>query len=160
MAERLYWSIRTEGGASSPPAGLGCLTTPNALLVAYVSDPGDPDGVLLNPEHVDVLSFSVVRNRRVAVLVCSLVSASYNSATKTWELLIEYNEAALGDSERLLTHCDVCQIECLTCDAQAKIMGGNTTGEQDPQWNSGYGAYLNGNPNLGPGDLDVLPEQL
>lgn len=158
MAERLYWSIKA-GSASSLPPGLGCLTTANASLVAYVSDPEDPDGLLLDFEHDDVLSQSVVGGRRVAVLLCQLISATFNSGTGKWELTIEYDETALEDAERLLTVCDIAQVECFACDTQAKIMGGFKTGEESPEWNSGYGAYLSANGDLDPGGLDdITPE--
>lgn len=156
MAKQLYWSIQTGGGSSSPPPGLGCLTQPDSLLVAYISDSAEPGAVLVNPAHSDVLSFSVVRGRRVAVLVCRLVNAAYSSGSGIWELLVEYDDEALQDEERELTHCDICQIECLTCDAQAKIMGGGSSGETDPEWLASLESYLDENTDLDPGDLDDL----
>lgn len=157
MAKQLYWSIQVAGSKqSSPPPGLGCVNTPESLLVAYVSDSSEPDAVLLDTSHVDVLGHSIVRGRRVATLVCKLIGSAFNAATDTWELLIEYADAVLEDAERELGACDICQVECLTCDAQAKLMGGGTTGESDAEWNAGYGDYLTENTDLDPGDLDDL----
>lgn len=156
MAKQLYWSIVVAGSsASSPPPGLGCLDTPQSLLLAYISDSADPDGLLLDVNHVDVLNESVVRDRRVAVLVCKLINAGFNIATSTWELLIEYDETVLEDLERDLTACDICQVECFTCDAQAKNAGGYT-GEVDPAWIQNYDSYLVEEPVLGAGGLPVL----
>ncbi len=157
MAKQLYWSIRVAGGGPSLlPPGLRCLDAPESLLVAYVSDSADPDGVLLDTSHADVLNESLVRGRRVATLVCKLVNADWNAATSEWELLVEYDESVLEDGDRDLSACDICQVECLTCDAQAKLAGAATSGESDPAWNAAYGGYLNDNPNLGGGSLPVL----
>jgi hypothetical protein len=157
MAKQLYWSIQTAGSTqSSPPAGLGCLNTPESLLLAFVSDSADPDGVLLDTSHVDVLNWSLVRGRRVAALVCKLIVAEFNSSNSTWELLIEYDDTALEDEDRELSHCDICQIECLTCDAQAKLAGAGSSGESDPEWNAAYEGYLTEFPELDGGGLDDL----
>lgn len=154
MAEVLF-SITAAGSASSPPAGLACITSEGALVVAHVSNPDDPDGALLDASHVDVLQHSVVRGRRVASLVCEVLGHDYNSLTGRWEIALEYNDAALEDSERLLTPCDICQLECLTCDVQAKIAGGYT-GEASPEWVADYDGYLEDNPDLDDGGLPVL----
>ena len=156
MAEVLF-SITAAGGASSPPAGLACITSENALVVAHVSNPDDPDGVLLDASHVDVLQHSVVRGRRVASLVCEVLGHDYNSLTKRWEIALEYNDAALEDSERLLTPCDICQLECLTCDVQAKLASGRT-GETDPDWLANLDNYLDENSALDDGGLPVLDD--
>lgn len=156
MAKQVYWSIRVAGSSSSsPPAGLSCVKTEGALVVAYVSNPDDPDGLLLDSAHADVLQQSVVRGRRVAVLVCTVEGWDFDSATGTWELALSYADAALSNSERELTNCDICQVECLTCDAQAKLAGGYT-GEADPEWIANYDGYLDENPDLGDGGLPVL----
>lgn len=122
-------------------------------MVAYVSNPDDPDGLLLEIAHADVLQQSIVRGRRVAVLVCSVEGWDFDSATGTWELALSYDEEAL--TGRDLTNCDICQVECLTCDAQAKLSGGYT-GEADPEWVANYDNYLGENSDLGDGGLPVL----
>lgn len=157
MAKQIYWSIVSAGGSQAfPPPGLGCLNTPESLLLAYISDSADPDGVLLDAAHADVLNTSLVRGRRVATLICKLIVAQFNVPTSTWELLIEYDDTALDDAERELSACDLCQVECLTCEAQAKLTGGGSTGESDAEWNAGYEGYIDEFPTLDPGDLDNL----
>lgn len=157
MAKQLYWRIKTGNDGCNPhlPPGLGCLEVPDSLLLAYVSDSADPDGVLLDASHADVFGDSVVRGRRVAPFVVKLVHASYDLGNQEWNILLEYDESALADPDRELTHCDICQIECLTCDAQAKVANGYS-GTVSQDWLNDYGNYLTGNPSLGACGLDVL----
>ena len=155
MAEVLFSIIAAGSTTSSPPAGLRCLGTEGALAVAYVSNPDDPDGVLLDASHADVLQQSVVRGRRVAVLVCTIEGYTFNSANSRWDIALTYDEDALEDSETPLTPCDICQLECLACDVQAKLAGGYT-GEADPEWVANLDGYLEENPDLDDGGLPVL----
>lgn len=155
MAEVLF-SITAAGSTeSSPPAGLACLSTEGARIVAYVSNPDDPDGVLLDITHDDVLQQSVVAGRRVAVLLCTLIAYDFNNVTKRWDIGLEYDAAALEDSERVLTPCDICQAECFTCDVQAKL-NARYGGSVDGDWMDNYDGYLDENSDLDDGGLPVL----
>ena len=155
MAEVVFSIIVAGSTQSSPPVGLSCLGNEGALALAYVSNPDDPDGVLLESSHADVLQQSVVRGRRVAALVCEIAGYSFNSNTGRWDVAVEYDEDALDNPARQLTPCDICQLECLTCDAQAKVAGGYT-GEANPEWVADLDGYLEENTDLGDGGLPNL----
>jgi hypothetical protein len=155
MAEVLFSIIAAGSTESSPPAGLACLSTEGARIVAYVSNPDDPDGVLLDITHDDVLQQSVVAGRRVAVLLCTLIAYDFNNVTKRWDIGLTYDADALEDSERALTPCDICQAECFSCDVQAKLnVRYGSTVSQD--WLDDYEAYLIENTELDDGGLSVL----
>lgn len=155
MAEVLFTIIAAGSTESSPPAGLACLSTEGSRIAAYVSNPDDPDGVLLDIEHGDVIQQSVVAGRRVAVLICTLLGYDFNNLTKQWDIVLEYDAAALADSERVLTSCDICQAECFTCDVQAKLTF-RYSGTVDEDWLDNYEAYLEENAALDDGGLPVL----
>lgn len=157
MAEVLFTITAAGSAQSSPPAGLGCLSTEGARIVAYVSNPDDPDGILLDIEHDDVILQSVVAGRRVAALLCTLLGSEFNSLTKRWDILLEYDADALENSGRVLTSCDICQAECFTCEVQAKLTF-RYSGTVDQDWLDNYDAYLEENTGLGSGGLiDVGP---
>lgn len=155
MAEVLYSLIAAGSSTSSPPDGFACLSSEGALIAAYVSNPDDPDDVLLDASASDVLQESIVRGRRVAVLVCEVLGYDFNSNTGKWDVALSYATGALIDSERPLLPCDICQIDCLDCKTQAKLAGGYT-GEVDQTWITNYDGYLNENSDLGNGGLPVL----
>lgn len=154
MAEVLFSIIVAGSTSSSPPVGLSCLAE-NAVVVAYVSNPDDPDGILLDASHADVLQQSIVQGRRVAVLGCTVAGYDFNSLTHRWDIALTYASDALHDSERVLLPCDICQLECLSCDAQAKLMGGHT-GEADQEWVDNLDNYLDEESALDDGGLPVL----
>lgn len=123
MAAQLYWSITAEGvDSTTPPPGLECAVEEcNSIVALYVSDESDPDAVILDAAHEDVVGESLVKGRRVAVFLVTLLNAVYVSATKTWEFVFEYDETALVEGIDALNKCDVCQAECLSCEVQAKL---------------------------------------
>lgn len=155
MAEVLFTITAAGSTQSSPPAGLGCLSTEGARIVAYVSNPDDPDGILLDIGHDDVILQSVVGGRRVAALLCTLLGHEFNSLTKRWDILLEYDAAALENSGRPLTSCDICQAECFTCEVQAKLTF-RYSGTVDQDWLDNYDAYLEANTGLDAGGLPDL----
>lgn len=155
MAEVLFTITAAGSTQSSPPAGLGCLSTEGARIVAYVSNPDDPDGILLDIEHDDVILQSVVGGRRAAALLCTLLGHEFNSLTKRWDILLEYDAAALENSGRPLTSCDICQAECFTCEVQAKLTF-RYSGTVDQDWLDNYDAYLEANTDLDAGGLPDL----
>lgn len=155
MAKQAYIALKVEGTTSSilPPglecAGEDCITK----IALYLVDESDPTAELLDLDHADVFLTKLYGSRRVSVLIVDLLKATWKGDCK-WEFHVEYDETALLADPPTLNVCDVCQLECLTCEVQAKLTAFSVGGEAEAaEWLQGYEAFLTLYPDLDFGDL-------